>query len=76
MLSLLYLSVCIEDFDPLRGHEQINLSSGNSLPVGALRSRRDTTRREVNRRSNRLMNGGEGEQRHSCQEPSNLTATN
>lgn len=33
-----YLSVCIEDFDPLRGHEEVDLSRGRSLPVGALRS--------------------------------------
>ncbi len=52
---LIYLSVCIEDFDPLGGHKQIDLSSGRRLPVGALSSRRETTRREMNKGSNRLM---------------------
>lgn len=44
--SCLYLGVCIEDFDPLRGHKQIDLSSRRSFPVRALRSRRETTRKE------------------------------
>lgn len=48
----LYLSVCIEDFDPLRGHEQINLSCGRSLTVGALHNK---THPKVNRRSHRLQ---------------------
>lgn len=41
MLSCLYLSVCIEDFDPLRGHEQVDLSSGRSVPVRALHGKRN-----------------------------------
>jgi len=40
MLLFLYLCIRIEDFDPLRGHEQVNLSSRRSLAVGALHSRR------------------------------------
>lgn len=54
MLSLLYLSVCIEDFDPLCGHEQIDLSSGRSLSVGALHSRRETSRKEVKQRKQQV----------------------
>lgn len=78
-IIILYLSVCIEDFDPLCGHEQINLSSGRSLAVGALHSRREATRKEVNRRSNRLINSskdGEQSRCHDGQKASNLTATN
>ncbi len=71
------LSVCIEDFDPLGGHEQINLSSGRSLPVGALHGRRGTTSGEVNRRSNRSTNSREEEKswHHESHEAANLSAT-
>lgn len=41
ILSCFYLSVCIEDFDPLRGHEQVDLSSGRSVPVRALHGKRN-----------------------------------
>lgn len=40
VLILPYLRVCIEDFDPLRGHEQVHLGGGRGLGVGALRERR------------------------------------
>lgn len=51
-----YLSVCIEDFDPLCGHEQIDLSRGRSLAVGALHSRRENNKKQRRERRKQLVN--------------------
>lgn len=52
-LSCHYLSVCIEDLDPLHRHKEINFSSGGSFSVRALCSRTATNRSD---RSNKSMN--------------------
>ena len=59
LLSCSNLSVCIEDFDPLSGHEQINFSCGSSVPVRTLHRQEETSRKEVSSRCGRLINSSE-----------------